>query len=339
LLKMKGNLNLGIFDKNQKATPLNSIMAQLQSNNLEVARALVMSHDDDETILPLIQEAQFSEDVLEILASSDWWQLLVALVLNHHVPNDLKKRILTIPKAGIYHYEVQQAVLTNPNLDASLVEMVLAGQSPKMWSHLSDDEIFRRKGVLQAASVSRSDQAVWVTLGALASSDGGVEEAVAIWERVFGSAPEKSNQQSDFEELRSCAMHPLTSRETLVHLSFSNDDEIESLIASNPSSPPCIVAYYAESLSSNGAPSSLALANPVVPSYVWEWFQEMFETFQDQDWPPNQLLLTTAAMNHGLPLEVMELLAAHPREDVRQELASNICLPDSIRESIIPSRL
>jgi hypothetical protein len=339
LLKMKGNLNLGIFDKDQKATPLNAIMAQLQSNNLEVARALLMSHDDDETILPLIQEAQFSEDVLEILASSDWWQLLVALVLNHHVPNDLKKRILTIPKAGIYHYEVQQAVLTNPNLDASLVEMVLAGQSPKMWSHLSDDEIFRRKGVLQAASVSRSDQAVWVTLGALASSDGGVEEAVAIWERVFGSAPEKSNQQSDFEELRSCAIHPLTSRETLVHLSFSNDDEIESLIASNPSSPPCIVAYYVESLSSNGAPSSLALANPVVPSYVWEWFQEMFETFQDQDWPPNQLLLTTAAMNHGLPLEVMELLAAHPREDVRQELASNICLPDSIRESIIPSRL
>lgn len=336
---------MGLFGKNQKATPRNTIMAQLQSNNLEVARALVMSHDDDETILPLIQEAQFSEDVLEILASSDWSKLLIALVLNHYVPNELKKQILTIPKAGIYHYEVQQAVLTHTNLDASLVEMVQTGQSPKMWSHLSDDELFRRKGVLQAASASTSDQAVWVTLGALASRNGGEKEAVAIWERVFGSAPEKSKRgrrstkDRDFEEMRACAMHPLTSRETLVHLSFSNDDEIESLIASNPSSPPCIVAYYVESLSSNGAPSSLALANPVVPSYVWEWFQEMFETFQDQDWPPNQLLLTTAAMNHGLPLEVMELLAVHPREDIRQELASNICLPDSIRESIRPPRL
>jgi len=317
---------------------LNSLLVTLVEGDVAAAQELADCGYLEVETLDMIRNLNLPEHIFEKLSETHSWELLIALVSNSNVSTRLKHKIVEASNSGIYHYEIQQVVLMNPDLAPSIYSSVLNGHLPAMWSHLDLNESERRESALATAVADNDDISAQITLGALAESRGDFEEAQEIWQKCFGGPPKFADLLTDspndlnFEDMKSLARHPMTSRATLFRLSYLNDEDLDSFVAANPSCPPCVVAYYIESLSENGDPVTLALGNPGVPSYVWDWFRESLHSFQD--WPPHKLLLSTAAMNHGLPLDLMTALAAHPDIDVRREISKNPCVPETIRKTV-----
>jgi hypothetical protein len=286
-------------------------------------------------LLDAITSPSLPIDVIRRISESDIWNLLVALTNNPKLPMDILKEIAFVPRSGIYHYNVQQAILLNENIDETLRIDLLNGKTPNLWSHLESSEKQRRKDVLIKSAQDNPTESSLNSLALLYEEAGEVEKAHGIWLDIYGPAP-KDSDKSDidideipFGQLLDIAKHPLTKKELLLQLSFSNDDELESWIAANPSAPPCIIAYYAESLGANGEPLSYALANPKIPSYVWPWVEDLVEN-SSMNWEAHQLIVDTAAMNHGLPLNLMEKFAKSSFSNERYELLNNVCLPKDI---------
>ena len=300
-----------------------------------------LSNAENSVLIREIANSFLSVEAIELLSSSKSWQLLVSLAANPSVPHDNLQKIIANTGVGIYQYEVQQSVLISHISSKEIKDSILKGRQPGLWSHLDEKEITRRKEVLKRSVVANSFS-VGSELASLATwfcyedNKIGAEE---IWIRKYGYPhPEaltafETIDHYSWDELQRFAIHPMTSRENLVKLSFSNDEELEALVASNPSTPPCIVAYYVETLHANLEPLSLALANPVVPSFVWPWFLEVSEHFSDEEEAHN-LLLQTAAINHGLPEEMMERLLKHPSIVVRENMSKNVCLPAHLKKLI-----
>jgi len=309
------------------------------SDDLKAVQNVIQDDDLIDSVMDIVRKAKLSDAVFEIIANTDYWITLVAVLENPNASNKIKKRIINSSNSGIYHNEVQQAVFTNDNLAREFGDLILNGKVPGMWSHLDEKERSRRKEVLISSTKSghRTGVDEWITLGALAEYEGDKGSAEKIWKKKFGPPPTGAElpykRKPNLKKLDSYASHPMTHRENLVKIRYSNDELLEQKIAHNPSTPPCIIACYAESLFSSGL-ATLALANPVIPSYVWPWL--LAETV-DGDYPDvagEDLFLITAAMNHGLPLEIMEFLAVHPNIAVRRELKNNLCLPDQISKHI-----
>jgi hypothetical protein len=284
--------------------------------------------------------------VMQRISESSWWGLPVALMQNPNLPKDILKIMLHVPHSGIYHYEVQQAFLQNDTIDKDLFEDLLHGRTSGIWSHLELSEKQRRKEILIALNdENKTNRDIGSSLALLFEEVGELEKAHLIWEQAYGNAPKDShNEFLDIEDLdnfqlRNIAMHPLTNKKTLFNLSFSNDDEIESLVASNPSTPPCLIAYYAESLWANGEPASLALENPKIPSFVWPWIERELAEDSSLSWEPHQLAISAAAMNHGLPLNLMEIFAKSDNFTIRYNLSVNPCVPQHIKETILLNEL
>jgi hypothetical protein len=308
-----------------------AVVKELEDSGLEIEGELLEAITSPS--LPFI--------VMQKISESSWWGLPVALLGNPNLPKDILKNMLHKPNSDIYHYQVQQAFLQSETVHNDLYEDVLNGKTSGIWSHLNSSEKQRRKEILISLNNENlSDRNISSSLGLLFEEVGELDKAHQIWENAYGSAPQESQNELldieglDYFQLRDLAMHPLTNKKTLFNLSFSNDDEIESLVASNPSTPPCLIAYYAESLWANGEPSSLALENPKIPSFVWPWIErELAEV--SLSWEPHQLAISAAAMNHGLPLNLMEIFAKSDNFTIRYNLSVNPCVPQHIKETIL----
>ena len=294
-------------------------------------------------LLEAITSPSLPLTVMQAISESSWWGLPVALMQNPNLPTDILKNMLHVPNSGIYHYEVQQAFLQNDTLNKDLFDDLLHGRTSGIWSHLELSEKQRRKETLIALNNENStDRYMGSSLALLFEEVGEFDKARLIWEQACGDAPQDSDNESldldnlDYFQLRDLAMHPLTNKKTLFKLSFSNDEEIESLVASNPSTPPCIIAYYAESLDANLEPFSLALENPRIPNYVWPWVEENLDVWEKNaiHGDASKLLLSSAAGNHGLPLSLMKRLAKSDQFEVRYNLSVNPCVPQHIKETI-----
>jgi len=301
----------------------------------------LLNSTDDSGLLNEIANSALSTEEFELLSLSTAWPLLASLATNPSLPIEILRRILASSNVGIYQYEVQQSVLTCHVAPQEIRDSILKGKEPGLWSHLDDSEIARRREVLERSVVENFYGSVseLASLATWLCYENNVISAEEIWIRKYGNPPTdaltpfETIENYSWEELKSFATHPMTSRENLVKLSFSDDEELEALVASNPSTPPCIIAYFVESLDANLEPPSLALANPAVPSYVWPWFLEVSEHYSDEE-EAHQLLLQTAASSHGLPEEMMERLMQHPSMIVRENLKNNVCLPDHLKKLI-----
>lgn len=295
----------------------------------------------DGELIDALTSALLPLNILQRISESSWWELPVALLGNPNLPKDMLRNMLQKPNSGIYHYEVQQAFLLSDSEHKDIYEDILNGKTAGIWSHLELTEKQRRKEILVSLNRdNRSDREVGSSLALLLEEVGEIERARSVWENAFGSAPAGSeielldSEDSNFLYLRDLALHPLTNKRTLLKLSFSDDEELEGFVAANPSTPPCVIAYYAESLYANGEPYSLVLKNPRVPSYVWPWFVAEFSQSQSVSWEPHQLLVSAAAANHGIPLDLMGILSSSELFRVRNNLFNNPCVPQEIKEKI-----
>lgn len=317
-----------------------SIVKDLLNGKLDAVENLLALNHLTEDLKNALRNQNLPLQIMERISESTWWEVLVEITQNKSIPVNLLENIAAIPRAGIYHYEVQQSLLNSEMSPEKLVTDIRKGKVPHLWSHLEPMETLRRNRILTLAADSGQAWDELITLGKLYFYSGNLIKATEMWTRRFGVMPSSASDpiedvsQLSFEHSKQLASHPLTAAENLEKLSYSGDEDIESLVAGNPSTPPCIVAYYVESLFSNGEPSSLALSNPVVPEYVWNWVASNLKEFEI-DWQPHYLLLTSAAANHGLPIELMKLLSEIKNLNVRTILASNICVPEDIRSKIL----
>jgi len=279
-----------------------------------------MSEDGDcdyewDTISELLNK---SKDVtVEDLRKLTVWEdsRVLASLISHPACDIQLVQDLNVKEVDAMH-DIHTAILFSPLCTPELRSYILSTDQ-KFWSHLPQDEIERRKKVLeQAYKDDPEDVIVRRALGWIKSKEGNRKDALAIWGVSEPSSkymteglwkyeqprPKKfkTPKGMDLDEL---TQNPAVNPWLLYQFSFLNSDYYESFVAQ---------ACLEESM------SSLVFSNPALPSHLFRYgFSKRLYEHQFG------IVLGELAANVAIPNELIKHLAKHKDPEVYRALANN----------------
>ena len=273
-----------------------------------------------------------SKDVtVEDLRKLTVWEdsRVLASLISHPACDIQLIQDLNVKEVDAMH-DIHTAILFSPLCTPELRSYILSTDQ-KFWSHLPQDEIKRRKKVLeQAYKDNPEDVIVRRALGWIKSKEGNRKEALAIWGVSEPSSKYMTEGLWKYEkpspkkfktpkgmDLFELSQNPAVNPWLLYQFSFLNSDYYESFVASNPSSPLFILEYYAQSCLEESM-SSLVFSNPALPSHLFRYgFSKRLYEHQFG------IVLGELAANVAIPNELIKHLAKHKDPEVYRALANN----------------
>jgi hypothetical protein len=293
-----------------------------------------MSEDGDcdydwDTISDLLSK---SKDVtVEDLRKLTVWEdsRVLASLISHPACDIQLVQDLNVKEVDAMH-DIHTAILFSPLCTPELRSYILSTDQ-KFWSHLPQDEIERRKKVLeQAYKDDPEDVIVRRALGWIKSKEGNRKESLAIWGVSEPSSKYMTEGLWEYEkpspkkfktpkgmDLDELTQNPAVNPWLLYQFSFLNSDYYESFVASNPSSPLLILEYYAQACLEESM-SSLVFSNPALPSHLFRYgFSKRLYEHQFG------IVLGELAANVAIPNELIKHLAKHKDPEVYRALANN----------------